>query len=494
MTPEQIAALVKGNPMPLLHPGQQRGFVNLLQHRDRILHVWDCGRGFGKSYALAATWTAFAYLVHGGRFGIAVNSMGLARETILPHLKALWNEIPAPYAPHWNGSESTATFPNGSQIALRYAETAGGGGKRQIGQDWHSFAVDEAARISNGSYLIDIYTRSVLPRIKPGGLFLVASTPPDQIDHPWADRFIPDAKAAGTYMRFTSFDNPHRPHDMLYRAIAETLRRDDFPREPKALEEWLWHERRDFDAVTVLREYFCVLLPNPTGAVFPEWDPNLVIRAVERPRHWERHMRYVVLDVGYDDRAVALFCYYDWVKAQLVVEREWSKRHASTDMIAEAVRSHEVDLWGAPGTYPVRRVTDVDPRLVADLGRIYALPFSQVQKGAGSLHAGVNAVRDWIRANRISIDPSCTQLASDMPGCTWNTARTDWTRPGSGGHYDAAAALMYAVRSVDTQTCPVPQAALAYNPIVMSGPGRAAGPTTLNDLLKSVDPRTKRVH
>jgi len=68
----------------------------------------------------------------------------------------------------------------------------------------------------------------------------------------------------------------------------------------------------------------------------------------------------------------------------------------------------------------------------------------------------VNNVRIEINKGRIRVHPRCKQLVGSLNFGVWEDNRKQFARSNTFGHFDAFAALMYLLRSVDYVTNPIP--------------------------------------
>jgi hypothetical protein len=168
------------------------------------------------------------------------------------------------------------------------------------------------------------------------------------------------------------------------------------------------------------------------------------------------------MDLGVVDQTAALFAYYDFPKARAVVEDEVVMNGPSmtTDILAEALKAKEVELW--PETNVYLKVSDNDNLLLlADLASKFDLHF--MPTGKDTLEAMVNEVRMWVKAGRLVVHPRCKFLLGCLRNGIWDNARKKFNRSTTYGHYDALAALVYLIRNIRASVNPIP-ANLGINP------------------------------
>jgi hypothetical protein len=97
---------------------------------------------------------------------------------------------------------------------------------------------------------------------------------------------------------------------------------------------------------------------------------------------------------------------------------------------------------------PQYRVSDIELRLIRDLDSEYGMSFTPTTKEA--LEVMTNLVRDWVAAGRIVFEPNAGPVIDHVRVARWNKKRTEWDRHPVYGHFDCLAALIYAVRKVQT--------------------------------------------
>jgi len=172
---------------------------------------------------------------------------------------------------------------------------------------------------------------------------------------------------------------------------------------------------------------------------------------------------YVSLDIGFRDLSVALFGWWDYENAKLIIEDEivLAGSEATTDNIAKRITDKEYELW--KHTVVHKRICDTDPRLIEDLKKISNLHFRPTKKD--NKEAQVNQANIMIARNQIIIHPRCKTLILHMRYGIWNDARTQFARTKALGHCDAVDALLYMIRNVDRGNNPITEQPLSYGQI-----------------------------
>ncbi|MBK7497377.1 MAG: hypothetical protein IPI28_18980 [Candidatus Omnitrophica bacterium] len=166
------------------------------------------------------------------------------------------------------------------------------------------------------------------------------------------------------------------------------------------------------------------------------------------------------MDLGVkNDFTAGLLAYYDFIKATLVIEDEFSMKgpEMTTAVLAEMIREKEKERWATPAGQRAthKRVADNDNALlVQDLNALYGLSFVATDKSA--LVSMVNKVRVWMSSGRIAIDPRCKMLLGCLRTGIWDDLRKKFEHSPVFGHFDWLSALIYGVRNVDAMTNPIP--------------------------------------
>ena len=189
-------------------------------------------------------------------------------------------------------------------------------------------------------------------------------------------------------------------------------------------------------------------------AILPAFDDDKaekIVKDVEMPNYIPD--LYVSLDIGFKDLSVALFGWWDYEEARLVIQDEvvLKGNSATTDKIAKAITDKEWELWRSTPVY--KRVCDTDPRLIEDLKKISNLYFRPTKKDVKE--GQVNQTNIMLTRNQIVINPKCKTLIRHMMYGVWNDARTSFARTKALGHCDAIDALLYMVRNVDRVHNPI---------------------------------------
>jgi hypothetical protein len=281
-----------------------------------------------------------------------------------------------------------------------------------------------------------------------GGRILLATTPSRSPGHD-SVAIYEDLAGRNATVKFTILDNPRVAPEVKAEFLIEAG-------EPRDLVDEIVAGTKAPTTTTALREYFCEFVTDAASAVLPEFTleaQEQLVRSSQRPPFFDT---YVAMDPGFQDRTAILYGYWDFRRARLVIEDESLMHRPSTSDIASEIARKERSLWS--NQEPYARVSDVDPRLIADLWQLHRIQFRASEK-QDSLGA-INLVRNMIQAREIEISPRCVHLIRQMKNAIWNNKATDFARAGSkspDGHFDLVAALKYLCRGVNRHHNPYPE-------------------------------------
>jgi hypothetical protein len=428
---------------------------------DEARKVVRAARRFGKSYVLCLYATEFAIRNAGCQIRFAAPTEKALRKIVKPNMRAILADCPERYRPRFNTQDSCFVFPNGSEWHLAGTDKDNAEKLRGTGTDLA--IVDEAGFHDDLEYIVDdILTPQLLDN---GGRMVMISTPPRTPGHPFAAKFCPEADAEGSLFVRTIRDNTHLKPDQVERYV-------------KALGGW--------DSLATRRELLCEDVVDVTRAVLPEFHENAGT-VVREPDPCEWFIPLVSLDVGFEDLTAILFGFYDFARAKLVIVDEAYLKHARTDQIANAIKAKEAALWPWAAQElertrgdtrwkhepwrterrNVRRFSDVDPRLIADLADLHGLPFAATAKD--DKEAAINALRIRIREASLVIHPRCVQTVRHFRQAVWHVTnrgmRTGFEHSEYEGHFDGVDSAVYMNRNAPIHVNPYPPRYATVDPM-----------------------------
>lgn len=430
MTQPDRAAIVeelwrRGSLRYLLHSDQRAVRDQYLAAAGRVF-VLCCSRRWGKSRLCCALAIEVSLGVQRAHVKYAAPTMKMAREIVVPHMEELLLECPPEQRPSFNRSELTWTFPNGSRILLAGCDN--GNAERLRGTSMDLGIVDEAGFIDSLRYVVHSI---LLPQlITTNGRIFMPSTPAKSPAHDFT-AYCLEAESQDRYAHRTIYDAPHIPAHVI----------EEFKVECGGEESSDWR-----------REYLAEVVVDEDSAVLPEFTRRVdsIVQDVPTPLYREC---ITSIDCGFHDLTVALFGYYDFRNARLVVEDERVYQHANSGVIAPGVLDAERALWG--DKEPSVRVVDADAIVRADLAALHGLDCRLPRKD--DKHAAVNALRLALSQGHVVVSPRCKTLIAHCKGAIWNRQRTSFERSGAFGHFDGVDALVYMWRHTDKATNPYPR-------------------------------------
>jgi hypothetical protein len=307
------------------------------------------------------------------------------------------------------------------------------------GNKFHGGGIDEGGFMDSLRELVEDILRPAL--FDSHGPLIACSTPPDVPDHPWFD-FFDTAMLNSFGVKYTIHDTHYTQEQIDYFAKKYSRKLD---------------AEEGKKTIAYRREMLCEHVVDHEKLIVPEFKEEFVMEYRDAT-YFPFYHKYESLDTGASvmDWTAGLLAHYDFQKAWLYVDAEVGPRKdedVRTDYVKDDFLAAE-QLVGYDRLY--RRIADNNNKiLINDLGGIHKMPFIPVRKD--DLHAMVNLLRLWVASGRVRIHPRCKYLISCLKNGIWNKDRDDWAHTVSFGHFDALAALMYLIRSVDTATNPIPR-------------------------------------
>lgn len=403
------------------------------------LFVGNCSRQWGKSYwaVKIAIETAIKNPRAQIRYGAAFQSDLV--DFIIPAFEKIFEDAPESVKGRKVGHYYI--FPNGSRIKLVGLDKNPNGLR---GNTLDLIIIDECGFVTNLEY---IYKSVIIPATlhRPNCKIIMISTPPSSPAHPFSEYFCQKAEREGSYVKLDINTNPMASEKDIERMAYESGGRD---------------------TTTFRREYLCEFVTDSDLAIIPEWNDKY-IEALERDEYYKYYHKYVGMDLGVKDLTAAIFGYYDFRRAQFVVEDEIEMNGPSmnTVLLVGAIKQKEKELWNNQENprdvnntpIPFRRVSDNNwPILVQDLSSLHGLTFIETTKD--NLEAMINEVRLMVQASQLIIHPRCQSLIGCLRYGIWDEKRKAFARNRIYGHFDHLAALVYLVRNLAKHTNPVPAA------------------------------------
>lgn len=411
----------------------QKEIYRLFKNCPARKFVLNCSRRMGKSYLLCIIAIEFAYKHPNAQIKFAAPTAKMVRNIIRPAFRQILEDCPKTQRPKENKVEGQWEFPNGSVVTIAGCDD--GNAESLRGQGANLCLIDEAGFVNELNYVVEsILTPQMLTT---DGRMILASTPPRSPGHPFR-KFRDDAIENKALVERTIYDNPRIT--------------------PKIIKEFLI-EAGGEKSTTWKREYLAQFVTDEETAVLPEFTSekaNELVKKNNRPAYCDK---YVSIDIGFTDGTGILYAYWDFQRQVLVIEDESFLKKAGTKPIAEEILAKEKALWEEEPPY--LRISDVDPRLQADMVQdhgIFLMPTEKQNKDGA-----IAVVRLMIANNQIEIDPKCLNTIRQMREAVWRKTHGEkgeilksFERTPECGHYDLVDALIYLVRNIHKNHNPTP--------------------------------------
>lgn len=432
LSPKELSAYWRAGELDhKLHKGQLVIELCYLKAIDSgKLFVADCSRQLGKTTWGVKKSIETAIKKPNSKIRIGTAYLTDLEQFVRPAFELILQDIPADMRPIWMQRTYQYIFPHpiNSTVGLVGLDRKPNGLR---GNRLDMVILDECRDIANLGY---IYRSVLIPATThvDDAKIIMLSTQPDSPDHEFVS-FCDLAALREAYVKLDVFKNP-----MLLQEQIEELA----------------GECGGYDSTEFRREYLCERIVEESRSLVPEFRVQHHVMDSPRCDAFKYWIRLCSLDSGVRDKTAAIFAYYDFARAKLVIEDCFTLQghEVTTRRIATELTEREqcLEYFDKP-----RRVADNDNLiLLQDLGSEYGFHFTAT--GKDELPAMVNQMRLWFAQNRIEINPRCTELISCLQAGIWNKMRRDFDRSKVHGHYDLIASLMYLIRNVPEFENPLP--------------------------------------
>ena len=411
-----------------LKPVQKQMFLAFFAANGGRKYVFHCARRLGKTHLLCVISACMAINKPNAQIRYATFTQKALKKMVLPIFKQLFGEMPTKFRPTFNVQDGSYKFPNGSQIHLSGVNNGHSDDLRGTSSDL--CLIDEAGFIDELTYLVESVLMPQLLTV-PNAKLIMASSSPLSPAHEFVD-YINQAKLDDLYHSFDIYSGGYKP---------ELLQ--EFCKEAGGSNSTTWR-----------REYRNEVIVDEVLAVIPEWGTKGPTKVVHS-QFYNFYHRYCSADWGVRDKTAVLWGYYDFQRAKLVIEAEYtcSGPDSTTRSIANAIKATEAKLGY---TKIHRRPADNNELiLLQDLAGEFNLHFFPTTKD--TLAAMVNEARLWVQNNRLEVSENCPELLACLQFAVFNNdKRSEFGRSKALGHYDALASLIYMIRNIDQHTNPIP--------------------------------------
>jgi hypothetical protein len=349
-----------------------------------------------------------------------------AREVLGAEISKLQKDCPDDLRFKYQTTDSVYIGPNGSKLYIRGVNEDRGDSAR--GPASNIIVCDEYGFWNEPDYIV---REALFPQLEnqPGQWLIKASTPPRNLGH----RYYTEREEAIRKNRFIQkiiYDN-------------EALSKEEL--------QIIIEESGGVDSPAFRRERLCEPVSDPELLIVPEWsDENIVADDYARP---EFFTPYVGGDSGADDNTAVLFGYYNFLRNEVVIERELVLNGQTTKTIVETAKAIESALWGE--IKPKVRAYDAPKQLIYDIFVDHKWPVRMPQKD--DKVAAIHDLRIEVGARRFKVKEGCKNTIRQMKVGMWRDEKhLDFERTEGLGHLDAIAAAVYFNRHVDRKINPIP--------------------------------------
>lgn len=448
----------------------QKDLYDIFHASDAKTVVWGCSRRLGKSWSLITIALEQCLKFPNSIVKYVAPEQKMVRTIIKPLMREITKDCPRHLKPKWSTRDVAYIFPNGSEIQL--AGTDNGNVESLRGGRAELCLVDEAGFCNDLEYTVKSI---LLPTMTTtGGKIILSSTPPISADHEFVE-YIKTAKLKGSYGEKTIDDIPT--------SIMSKKQKDEYI-----------EELGGRDSVAVRREYYVEIITDSSRAIVPEFTKEIqkkVVREWPRPPFYDC---YTSLDHGVKDLTVALFAYYDFRNAKLIIEDEFviNGPEMTTKVIADGIKAKEARLWKNPFTgelqKPYLRVSDNNLQLIADMSMEHGVHFVPTEKKHAEM--ALNSLRMLIADEKVIINPRCVTLIDHLENGLWNKARGSfermvdkWKRE---HHCDAVDSVKYLVRNVNWAKNPYPPGFSITSEDIFENPNNEENLTQFEQSIKKI--------
>lgn len=419
----------------ILRDHQKDLYDSFVNCNDKTI-VWNCSRRLGKSFTLCVIAIETCLKKPNSLVKFCCAKQVDAKGIIRPLIREILDKVNCPkeLKPKFKTQDRAWVFTNGSRIELSGLD--GGRAESIRGGSCDLAIIDEAGLVSDLKYIIKSIILPTTTTTK--GKIILASTPPKTSSHPFID-FLNKARIQGNLVTKQVYANKSIDPEEL----------------DKVIEECGGITSTDFR-----REYLCEIILDQDYAVVPEFTPELKNQVV---RDWPKAVfydGYVAMDLGLKDLTVALFAWYDFKAAKVIIEDEFviNGQRFNTQVLAQGIKDKETinftDNVTGEQKVPHLRVSDNNLIVINDLYQLHGLRFLATRKDDAD--SALNNMKILLQNQKIIINPRCKILIHHLETAVWNKSKTSMERSADNGHYDAVDSLKYLIRNVNFHKNPYP--------------------------------------
>lgn len=410
--------------------------------------VWLCHRRLGKSFLLLLLCIERAITQPGAQVKYACATRNQVIEIIEPMLGQILSEMPGAILHRARGNhiyfrrrdwsphlESRITL-----VGLDYKN-----GDLLRGPACDFAALDEARDMS----VLEYCMKNVLaPQFvgRPAPVVVMASTPPESMEHPYISVYYEEAKRRDTYEHAHSVETGT---SMLIGAdVNPDWTEDD--------EQLVRQQVGGPGSLSYEREILCRLKGDPSRLVIPEAQQlqSLFLSYEPIPRP-DFYVPYVGLDTGWKDHLGASFAFLDFRRQRLCYVGEVFHRYLTMGSAADMILEKYEDLFDERNRGRGVWRADAPLQMIETLKREYECPFMPADKS--KKEASLASYRSDLTEGKILIEAhSCPHMVNQHLYGIWNKKRKDFERSDTMGHLDLIKSNIYLHKGVKWRDNPVP--------------------------------------
>ena len=406
----------------MLHDAQKE-IYNQLHQTDAQEVLIFCARQFGKTFLMVLFAVEHCLRNPRSLVKIAFNTKSQAAEVVSDTMALISRDAPPGLIKQ---KKSTYRWQIGkSELRLGSLEKANI--NRLRGGNATLFITEEGGSVKSEDFEYAIRYVIGPQLLRSGGRLVHVTTPSEEFDHYIHTNILPDTQASSTFFKYTIYQNPQLTPELLQKAI-----------------KLMGGEHTE----GFRREFLCEVLRISEIQICPEFHRSAHVVQLDEPPKFCNYM--LTGDYGGSrDKTVFQILLYDFPRDKIIVFDELAfDRNTPTAKIIPAVMK-----WSEP--YPIKtRICDAPAQLLFDILTDYNFRLSAPFKD--EWRASMNQVRLKFASNKIEVNSRCKLTIATLESGMLNKARNDFNRTNKLGHCDAAAALMYGVRALDTKHNPEP--------------------------------------
>lgn len=388
--------------------------------------IWLCHRRLGKSFLLLVMCFERAIRQLGAQIKYACATRNQVRDIAEPMIGFILSQSPSKILvrrDQHNFYLRLPTWPQHLESRIQFVGLDYKQGDLLRGTACDMAALDETRDIGVLEYVVkQVLTAQFVGRPHP--LLVMASTPPESMEHPFVSVYYEQAEQAGTAFVIPASENK------------------DWTTED---EEMVIEELGGKDSLAYRREIECELISDTSRTVIPEWHKvashTVKIQAVERP---EWYIPYISLDCGWKDHAGCLFAYLDFERQKVVIIGEVFENYVTLGQLAAMIHEKVQELFNAQNIRKSRWVADGNLLEINSLRREHNCPFMPAEKWTKKKDQALAAYRTSLVEGKIEVEAfACPQLIRQSAYGIWNKNKTSFERTDTMGHLDLIAAAVY---------------------------------------------------